>query len=117
MQVLASLTERLTFVFLLCEEDAKEQEITVDDFESRLYGEKIANEASYAFLAECEAFFRRLGQIAMAEMTKNSIASMRSGQARLDKMIEDGQLDSLLAKAEGEMEKMLQSSDGVGLPN
>lgn len=116
MQVLASLTERLTFVFLLCEKEADEQEIGADEFESRLYGDGVANEASFAFLAECEAFFRRLGQVAMAEMTKNSIATMRSGQARLDQMVKDGQLDSLLAKAEGEMEAMLRSSDGVGLP-
>lgn len=111
------MTERLTFVFLLCEDEAKEQDLNADQFEMRLYGEKVADEASFAFLAECEAFFRRLGQVAMAEMTKNSIATMRSGQARLDQMVKDGELDSLLAKAENEVEKMLQPSGGAGLPS
>lgn len=114
LQVLESLTDRLAFCFLLCEDAAKKQDIDVDEFETRLYGDGVAAEAGIAFLSECELFFRKLGQEALAELTKKSIASMRSGQARLDEMLKTGQLDSLMDQAESEIQKLLQPSVGSG---
>jgi hypothetical protein len=117
MQVLGSLTDRLAFVFLLVEDEAKKLGIDIDAFESRLYGDGVAQEVGIAFLAECELFFRKLGQEAMAELTKKSVASMRSGQTRLDEMMKTGQLDSLMDQADKEIQKMLPPSVGSGSPS
>jgi len=117
LQILNSLTDRLAFCFLLVEQQAKELNIDADEFEERLYGEGIATAASEAFLEETQLFFQKLGQNAMEALAKKSIESMRSGKARIDQMISTGQFDSLLDKAEDEMMKMLQLSDGSGSPN
>lgn len=117
LQVLNSLTDRLAFTFLLVEPQAKELGVDADQFEERLYGESFSNEASLAFLEETELFFQKLGQKALASLAKRSIESMRSGQARLDEMMTTGQFDSLLDKAEAEMQQLLQPSGGTGSSN
>ena len=61
LQVLNSLTDRLAFVFLLCEEQAKQTEVSVDEFEERLIGDGFADAASDAFLAELAFFFPQPG--------------------------------------------------------
>lgn len=114
LQIMSSLTDRLAFTFLMCEEQARRIEVSADQFEERLYGEGFANKASLAFLGETELFFQKLGQSAMASLAKKTIESMKAGQIRLDEMIASGQFDSLLNQAESEMENLLQQSDGVG---
>jgi hypothetical protein len=117
LQIMSSLTDRLAFAYLLCEEQAKRIEVSIDQFEERLYGDGFANKASLAFLGETELFFQKLGQAAMASLAKRTIESMKAGQTRLDEMIASGQFDSLLNQAESEMASLLQPSDGAGSPN
>lgn len=114
LQVLSSLTDRLSFVFLLVEDQAKELGLDVDQFEQRLYGKGVAARASIAFLTELESFFRRLDQIALARLTAKSIEVMKAGQKRADEMLSSGELDSLLEKATREMETLTLASGGNG---
>lgn len=88
--LISSLTERLTYLFLLCEDQAKEAKIDAEDFEKRLYGDGFADQASIAFLAETENFFQKLGQTAMAILARKQIESIKVGQERLLELIESG---------------------------
>ena len=115
LQILNSLTDRLAFVFLLCETQAKEYEIGIEEFEDRLMGEGFADAASIAFLEELADFFQRLGQTGLAKITQRSIKAMKSGRERMAKMIANGHFDSLLDTVEKEMEQMLPENDGTGL--
>lgn len=81
LQILSSLTDRMTFVFLLCEQEAKSLGVSVDDFEQRLHGDGITAEASRAFLEECEPFFRKFGQTQKAETTKTILANANFNEA------------------------------------
>lgn len=117
LQVCSSLTDRMAFVFLLCEEEARSMDISAEGFEERLYGDGFADQASIAFLAETEFFFQRLGQDAMAKLARRSIETMKAGQARLSEMLTSGQFDSLLDDAESEIQKLLQGSAGSGSPS
>lgn len=121
LQILNSLTDRLAFVFLLCEQSAKEIDVNADQFEMRLYDkpgkEGISQRASLSFLEETEAFFLLLGQKAMAALARKSIESMKAGQAKVDEMMATGQFDSLLDQAQNEVEAMLQTNVGSGSAN
>ena len=114
MQVLSSLTDRLAFIWLLCETQANEYEVDVDEFEERLMGGTFADDASEALLSEIADFSRRLGQIGLAKITERSIKAMKTGQVRLTEMMASGQFDTLLDTVESEMEKLLPESDGNG---
>jgi len=114
LQVLNSLTDRLAFCFLLVEDQAKAIGVDADAFEERLYGPGVSTSASHAFLEETQNFFQKLGQTSMEALARKSIESMKSGQARIDEMISTGQFDSLLDKAEQEIQKMLQPNAGSG---
>lgn len=113
-QILGSLTDRLTFAFLLCEPQAKGLDIDADEFEERLYGDGVATEASLAFLAEIEVFTLKLGQPGLAKMAKMAAESMKAGQAKVDEMLKSGQLDSLLEQAEEEIQKLFPKNAGNG---
>lgn len=115
LQVLNSLTDRLAFVYLLCEDQAKQYEVSIDEFEERLYGDGFSTSASMAFLEETESFFRKLGQSAMETLARKSIQSMTAGQARVAEMMSSGQFDSLLDRAQSEMESLLPGTAGAGL--
>lgn len=117
MQILNSLTDRLTICFLLCEDQAKRINVDADEFEERLYGEGFATEASNALLKETEDFFRKLGQTAMAEIANKSIKSMTTAQDAMAEMVSTGQLDSLLESAFQELNQATQlaANDGAGL--
>lgn len=121
MQVLNSLTDRLAFVFLLCEEQAKEYEVTIEEFEQRLYGEGYANAASNAFLDECTHFFSSLGQKGLAALTERSLKQMMAGQERESEMMASGQIDLILDQAEEALAKelaaILPTSDGSSSPD
>lgn len=115
LQVSASLTDRLAFVYLLCEKQAKEYEVSVEEFEERLMGDGFATAASNAFIAETEAFFQRLGQHMLAGLARKNLETMKMGQQKVDEMVQTGQLDSLLDDAGKElMEVMLPANDGNG---
>ena len=114
MQVLSSLTDRLAFIWLLCETQANEYEVDVDEFEERLMGGAFADDASEALLSEIADFSRRLGQVGLAKITERSIKAMKTGQVRLTEMMASGQFDTLLDTVESEMEKLLPESDGNG---
>ena len=117
LQVLNSLTDRMAFVFLLCESQAKEYEIDVDEFEERLMGDGFADDASVAFLEELSDFFQRLGQVGLAKITQRSIKTMKAGKERMTQMIANGHFDSLLDTVEKEMAQLLQENAGSGSPN
>ncbi|GAA4465432.1 hypothetical protein GCM10023156_53200 [Novipirellula rosea] len=121
LQILNSLTDRMAFVFLLCEEKATAMKVDADQFEERLYDspqrDGVSTEASLAFIQETEDFFLKLGQKALAAIARKSIESMKSGKAKVDEMIASGQFDSLLQKAQDEMDALLPPSVGSGSSN
>ena len=98
MTVTSSITERLTFVFMLCEEQAKARDIDEDGFEERLYGENVSHEASQAFLEATKDFFTRMGQPQMSKLAQNSMAAMESGRSQLLEMESDGSLEQTIEK-------------------
>jgi len=114
LQVINSLTDRLAFVFLLVEDQAKDDGLSAEELEIRFYGEGIASAASIAFLKELENFFQRLGQTVLARLTASSIEAMNKAQVRLDDLLKSGKVDSLLEEATKEMEKMMLGEDGNG---
>lgn len=113
LRVLGSLTDRLTAVFLLCEEQAAEYEVTTDDFEERLMGGPFVQAASEAFLEELAVFYQRLGQQAQEKLTRRNLATMHKAQADLDHMLANGDFDTILDQAEEEL--TTPSSVGSGL--
>ena len=117
LQVMNSLTDRLAFVFLLVEEQAKLREVDAEELELRFYGEGVASAASLSFLRELENFFQRLGQTVQARLTESSIEAMGKAQQRLDDLLKSGKVDSLLEQATKEMEEMMLGDDGNGSPS
>ena len=117
LQVMNSLTDRLAFVFLLVEEQAKDRGIDAEELELRFYGEGVAASASISFLRELENFFQRLGQTVLARLTASSIEAMEKAQRRLDDLLKSGKVDSLLEQATKEMEEMMLGDDGNGSPS
>lgn len=117
LQVMNSLTDRLAFVFLLVEEQAKSREVNAEELELRFYGEGVASAASLSFLRELENFFQRLGQTVQARLTESSIEAMGKAQQRLDDLLKSGKVDSLLEQATKEMEEMMLGDDGNGSPS
>ena len=115
LQVLNSLTDRLAFVFLLVEEQAKERDIDAEALELRLCGDGIATSASVAFCEELASFFQRFGQQVQARLTRTSIQTMERANQRLAELIDSGKVDSMLKDATKEMEAMMLGSDGSGL--
>jgi hypothetical protein len=101
-RILDSLTDRLTYVCLLCEDQAKELEVDVDEFEDRLMGEGYADAASMAFLEESHDFFRRLGQKGPARLAELAIRNMKQGRENLEVLLNTGRFDSLLQMTEPE---------------
>lgn len=114
LQVLSSLTDRIAFVFFLCESQAKEYEVDIDEFEERLYGEGFANAASDAFLEELADFYQRLGQEDQASLTRRSIRSMQKARSAMEHNRDSGAFSSVLDEAEKQMEDLLQLNGGDG---
>jgi len=81
-ELLQSLGTRLAFVWYLVADQAKELELTDEQFEARLYGEGVADNCSNEFLAELADFFRRLGQPGMVTGTDVARESMERHQKR-----------------------------------
>ncbi len=109
-----SLTDRLAFCYLLCEEQSKELKVSIDEFEERLYGEGFATEAGIAFLEELEGFYQKLGQKAFAMLTRIAINAIQAGVARVQDLENSGQIDSLITQAQAEVEAKLHENDGNG---
>lgn len=109
-----SLTDRLAFCFLLCEQQAKELKVSVDEFEERLYGDGLATEAGIAFLEELSDFYLKLDQKAFAMLTRIAINAIQAGVARIQDMESSGQIVSLVEQAQKEVAAKLQESDGNG---
>lgn len=112
-----SLTDRLAFVFLLVEEQAKDRGVDAEALELLFYGEGVASAASMSFLKELESFFQRLGQTVQARLTASSIEAMGKAQQRLEELLKSGKVDSLLEQATKEMEEMMLGDDGNGSPS
>ncbi|TWT56503.1 hypothetical protein [Allorhodopirellula solitaria] len=111
-QILDSLTDQLAFVFLLCEEQAKEHSISIDDFEDRLAGDSVAQDASIAFLEECAFFFHRYGRIEEYQTTRRVIRLTTDLRARQVELATNGRLDSLMDAMETQWRKELGLTDG-----
>lgn len=116
MQVISSLTERITFAFLLCEEQAKKLEVDADAFEVRLHGDGFMEAASDAFLEELDAFCQRVGQTALAKLTRNTLEQQKAGRVRLQEMLNSGQIDSLLEEVNQSFTTLL-SQESTGTPS
>ena len=114
---LEGFSECMKFVLLLVEEQAKDKGLDADELEMRFYGDGVATEASICFLRELENFFQRLGQTVQSRLTKSSIEAMGKARSRLDEMLQNGKVDSLLAEATKEMEEMMAGNDGSGSSN
>jgi len=122
-QLITSLTDRLAYCFLLCEEQGREIGVNDgDDFEERLYGDGISDGASDAFIGETVLFFQKLGQKSMAVLAEKSWKLHQAGQAKVHDLMSTGQFASLLDRAEQEamdkidteMDKALALNDGSG---
>lgn len=111
-QILESLVDRLAFVALLCEDQAKEIGVSGDEFEERLHGDGFVTRASLAFLRETADFFHSLGLEAMHSLATKAISWMESGQAKLDHLMKTGQLDSMMDRAKEEMERKFAENAG-----
>ena len=116
-QVMNSETDRLAFVFLLVEDQAKEIGLDADTFEERLYGDGIADGASIAFLRELQSFFQRLGKRLEAGLTETQIKVMTAAQSQIRELIERGKADLQLKELEKEALKQMQASSGSGSQN
>ena len=116
-QIWGSLTDQLTFVFLLVEEEAKNEGIGPDDFERRLQGDGVATEASQAFLKEVALFFRKYDQEGLARVTDEQIKMKDQTKSYVDKLIQTGRFDSVMTQMLEEMDKKLTSPDGSLSPN
>jgi hypothetical protein len=116
-QVMNSETDRLAFVFLLVEDQAKELGLDADAFEERLYGDGIADAASIAFLQELQSFFQRLGKRLEAGLTETQIKVMTAAQSQIRELIESGKADLQLKELENEALKQMQLNSGNGSQN
>ena len=116
-QVMESLLDQLSFCFLLCEEQAKKLDVSIEEFEERLQGDGIATEAGVQFLEALADFYLSYGKKALAMLTQVAIRAIRAGEARMADLEETGQIDSLIAQADKEVEKALHANDGRGLQN
>jgi hypothetical protein len=117
LQVLTSLTDRLTYVFLLCEDQAKELKISPDEFEERLQGPGFCDEASKALLEECSDFFRKFDQEMMAKLTEENLKIMQKAKGKQAQLIDSGELDSMIEQASKEIQGEAMPSaenDGSG---
>lgn len=103
IRALGSLTDRLTIVFLLCETQAKDYEVSTDDFEERLMGGDYVQQASEALLTELANFYQRLGQTAQEKLTRRNLAAITKAQGELARMISSGDFDTILDQAEQEL--------------
>lgn len=81
-ELLKSLGSRLAYVWWLVQDQAQELEVSDEQFEERLYGKGIADNASNEFLAEMADFFRRLGQEGMVTGTDVARIAMEKFQKR-----------------------------------
>ncbi len=68
-ELIDSLANRLAYVWWLVADQAKELDVSDEQFEERLYGKGIADNASNEFLAELADFFRRLDQTLLVTLT------------------------------------------------
>ena len=112
-----SLTERIAYVFVLCQDQATELEIDEDEFEARLMGDDICDGASDALLEELTDFFLRCGQKAKARLTAKHLASLKRGRETVDRLIETGQIDSALDQEAENLIRKLLGILGDGSPN
>jgi hypothetical protein len=113
-QVATSLTERMTFVFLLVKEQADAIKVDADAFEERLYGEGIADAASLAFMEETELFFQKLGQQGMASLARKTIEGTKEIQQYVASLTASGNKDSPTDQATEEAGEPLPQNDGNG---
>jgi hypothetical protein len=114
-RVCTSVTEQMTFCFLLVEDQAREIGITDPDvFEERLYGEGITTAAGFALLEEIELFSRKLGQNTAAALAKKTIEIMKAGNANMENLLSTGQLDLLMDRAAQKTMQKLQEIAGSG---
>lgn len=112
MQVYNSLTDQLTFVFLLVEDEAKQEGIDVDGFERRLMGDGVATEASIAFLEELKVFFQKFDQAVMVKMAESALTMRKKATANLNDLVKSGRFDSAMEQAMQEMDRVLLDAGG-----
>lgn len=114
LQMLNSLTDRITFVFVLCEEQAKRLEVSPEEFENRLKGDGYLHQASLAFLGETERLFQEYGMEAQAMMARKAIESMKANQNRLSELLTSGEFSSALDSLTSAIMPSVPTADGNG---
>ncbi|WP_436714965.1 hypothetical protein U8335_19575 [Roseiconus lacunae] len=102
-QLSSSLTDRMAFVFLLCEDQAREYEIDADEFEERLSGDGFVDAASDALMATVVDYLRRFGQGQLAKLAQKQLEVMQLARGRLNVLVESGEFDNLLNQAAAEV--------------
>lgn len=112
-----SLTDRMAYLFLLCEDQAKELQIDADEFEERLYGANISDNASAALFEEFESFARRLGQTALAKEIQADRRVMAGALELAKELVDSGKLDSVLEEQTAQRLNQLRVIAGIESPN
>ena len=92
--LMSSLLDRLTFVFYLVAEQARERNVSIDDFDRALIGPGIPDRASDAFLDELVFFYQELGQTKLAKLSK----AFRDGTTKERQKFEELDFDKMLAQ-------------------
>lgn len=113
-QILKNLTDRFTFCWFMVEQQAKTLGISEEDFEERIYGDRVMVEASIALSNEIEVFTLKLGEKGLAMIAKKFAENFQKDQERVSVMVENGQLEKLLDKEIREAEAMMQKELGDG---
>lgn len=109
LKMLESLTDRLSFVYLLCKSQADERKLNIDEFEERLYGENVSYDASDAFLKECESFFQKLGTRGQQALAEMALKSMAAGRANTAQLIDSGQFALVVEAQIGSIDSYMNS--------
>jgi hypothetical protein len=76
--LMSSLADRLAYVWWLVADQAREDEITLEEFEERLTGKGIADAASDAFIAELGNFYQKYDQTKLLTMTQQLLKAMQN---------------------------------------
>ena len=112
LRVISSLTDRMAFVFCLCESQAKDRGVDADEFEDRIQG--CLHTASVAFCEEVADFFRRSAEpelIALQRLVVKHVECMKNGRKSISELIESGlydsQLDEAVAKGQAELDQRM----------
>ncbi len=103
--LMSSLADRLAYIWWLVADQAREDGISLEQFEQRLIGKGVADGASDAFLAELVNFYRAYDQTKLMTMTMQLSKAMKTER----KMTHSDRFEQVIEHAiNGAMSSVLQ---------